>query len=175
MRTFTLGIDDIDEFVCGASDGDWHSDYVQLSPGKLRFSTRVVELPGITLFWNRFGSRMRINEAYLGDRLVFGFILRTEKPFLYRGHEFPMDHGVVQHRGAEHYYVVPENIESLIIHVDRSLATEAGLHLSDIVELPAALQSLQARYPESPSERQLPVSTRRRSQQTHREDPVWSW
>lgn len=144
MHTYTLNIDDIDEFVCGTSDVDWQSEYIQLSPGKLNFSTQVVELPGITLFWNQFSKRMRIREAYMGDKLVFGFILNAEHPFLYRGHEFPMNHGVVQHRGAEHFYMVPENIDSLIIHVDRPLAADAGLQLNQTVEMPVPMPALQA-------------------------------
>jgi AraC family ethanolamine operon transcriptional activator len=144
MRAFDLTIGDIDEFTCSNSNEDWHSDYIQLSPGKLKFRTRVVELPSITLYWNHFDTRMRIREAYVGDRLVFGFILQTENPFLYRGHEFSLNYAVIQHPGTEHYYMVPENIDSLIIHVDRSLITDTELRLCNTVEKEVPLRVLQA-------------------------------
>ena len=134
METFTSSCNDIDEFVCGLDNSEWQQDFVQLSPGPLKFITRVVVLPGITLFWNHFRTRIRVSESYLGKNLVFGFILNSENPLLFNGHEFSFDHGVIQHSGSEQNYIVPENIHSLILHVDHKLAMDIGLHVCNIVQ-----------------------------------------
>lgn len=48
----------------------WDSEYLQLSPGPLNFATTFVELPGIEVFWNRFGSQMRLREIYNGGWIM---------------------------------------------------------------------------------------------------------
>ena len=143
LRTYTINIDDIDQFF--SDQVDWQYEYLQLSAGPLKFRTRIVELPGITLYWNRFGARMLAKEKYMGDELIFGLVFPAEKPFLYQGHEFKADHAVIQQAGAEHHYVIPEGLSSLLIYVDRSLIAANAPGLSNTVENrvhPPALMAL---------------------------------
>ena len=144
MQTFTSSTDDIDEFTCNLYASDWQHDFMQLSPGPLKFSTRVVVLPGITLFWNHFGARMRITESNQGNDLVFGFILKSDKPFLFNGHEMPRNNAAIEQKNTEINYVIPANLDSLMIYVDPSLVKDAGLHLSNTVEKSVAPPALVA-------------------------------
>ena len=134
MQTFTSSTDDIDEFVCNLKDSEWQHDFMQLSPGPLKFSTRVVALPGVPLFWNHFGNRVRIIESNQGNDLVFGFILKSDKPFMFNGHEMPRNNAAIEHKNTEITYVLPANIDSLMIYVDPSLVKDAGIHVSNTVE-----------------------------------------
>ena len=145
MRTLTHTIADIDELTSVVlTDGEWQYDYVQLSPGPLNFETRVVELPGLVLFWNHFGSRMRITESYTGNKVIYGLVFPADKPFLFQGHEFPANHAAIQHPGTEQYYVAPEGMGSLMIYVDRELIAATGLGIGNIVENKVPTPALQA-------------------------------
>ena len=132
MRTYTLQTDDIDQFF--SDQVEWQYDYRQLSAGPLKFRTRIVELPGITLYWNHFGARILAKEAYIGDELIFAIVFPAKKPFLYQGHEFTTNHAVIQQPDAEHNYVIPEGLSSLVIYVDRSLIAAVAPALSKAVE-----------------------------------------
>ncbi len=145
MRTLTHAIADIDELTSVVlADGEWHYDYVQLSRGPLNCETRVVELPGLTLYWNHFGSRLRISESYEGNQVIFGLVFPVEKPFLFQGHELPVNHAVIQHPGTEQSYVIPEGMASLMLYVDRELVRATGLEISSIVENRVPAPALQA-------------------------------
>ncbi len=142
MRTYSLKIDDIDQFY--SDQIDWQFEYTQLSAGPLKFKTRIVELAGITLYWNHFGARILAKEAYKGDQLIFAMVFPAEKPFLYQGHEFNRDHAVIQQPGIEHNYVLPEGLSSLLIYVDRPLIAAAAPALSDAVEKRVPMPALLA-------------------------------
>ena len=145
MRTVTQTISDIDELSSVVlADDEWQYDYVQLSPGPLNFETRVVELPGLVLFWNHFGSRMRITESYTGNQLIFGLVFPADKPFLFQGHEFPANHAAIQHPGTDQSYVVPEGMGSLMMYVDRELVAATGLEIGNTVENKVPTPVLQA-------------------------------
>ena len=142
MQVFTLKIDDIDQFY--SDQIDWQFEYTQLSAGPLNFQTRIVELAGVTLYWNYFGARMLASETYRGDQLIFATVFPAEKPFLYQGHEFGFDHAVIQQPGIEHNYVIPEGLSSLLVYVDRPLIAAAAPALSDTVEKRVPIPALRA-------------------------------
>ena len=109
-----------------AEQESWDAEYLQLSPGRLNFATTYVELPGMQLWWNRFGSRMRLLEEYNGRWLLFGCVLDGSAPPVYRGDEFPHDYGFIYQPGIEHDLLLPKHCRSLMIYVSPSLVDLMG-------------------------------------------------
>ena len=116
--------DTIEEFF--VDQIDWEFEYLQLSPGGLDFRSTVVNLPGVQLYLNTFGKRMKHRELFRGSTLIFGFVADLSGGLTYRGHEFSLDYAQIQQPGCEHEYVIREGLKSVLIYVDTELVDLMG-------------------------------------------------
>lgn len=125
----------VEQFLAGNGCGT-DMDLLQLSPGRLDFTSTLVELPGILLEWNRVGARIRACECDRASGVKFGFVRQSPTPLKLGGLELDYGNAVLWQRDEELEYIAPTGLASLVIHVDAALADLLGWTLASGVFRP---------------------------------------
>jgi hypothetical protein len=104
----------------------WELDVLQLSPGRLDFSSTLVVLPGVQLAWDHNGAKMEQHTSYQPSGIAFGMALKSDSRALFRGHELDFGDALLWQSGEEFEFIVPKGLASLIVRVDEALVELLG-------------------------------------------------
>ena len=133
MKLWEYTTDDVDEMVAHLAKAGSDNEEIQLTAGRLGFRASVIELPGVSIRWNRFGQSLLFRQVIQREAFRFGFLLERSPPLHHSGIHIPAGQGILQAPLSEHEYVNGRQTESLIVSVSLEIAQKLGWHLSSDV------------------------------------------
>ena len=121
--------DDIDELFQWQSDS-WDFHYQQLTPGKLGFRNRTVQLGDLRLSLNSYDQRVLCRDAFTDGDLIVAMVVSSVRPARVIGRDVGAGTVLVHQQGREKDYVIEPRTTTLDIAVSAERLATLGWNLS---------------------------------------------
>ncbi len=123
--------DDIEDLYSQIGGEGWEFEHLQLTAGELGFSLVSVDLPDIAIHWYQYAAAIHALECHRNDAVFLTFALSAGGTPNWFGRPCDKNHALLFHPDSEQDYVLPGNVRSLGLLINRRLLRSMGWDLKE--------------------------------------------